>query len=534
MGKKGFDSSQTREVNMSKFYDARALELSHFTKIIKKKPKNTTKTPIQRVPKHMRRRAMAHNRFRIPSRIRAMSLKISGTVSETKTLKCRKSLRNSKLLMLHYFKRGLKESSEKGLEAGSKWLESHIWHVKRMKMGDYFGNKIAIQNRNKCMRSSYKLSKFKSVMRDMSFLGILEMTYENFQEFSQLIQNNLEVEEEKETLYKEFLEGRLKFFITNFSIFDQAIGEINFINDPITKKCLLISHPGVVNVLKENLSKAANLRDLKIEVKIKNHFVNVFDIIGPHSLLCVKFALEKDIIKSKVFEEYIGQAYDPIYYPLFSSFCSEIKFDVKKKSLRSPYEPSIYEQDQNLEEFFKHVKEHKIFNFEDSEGVLEEYNKADFYDYISRFRVQTRGRYTHKKKMKIENEENQKMVEEKIPDSSQAQVESQNTEEKKEENENSSKKLLNFLREKEKENFKIIMGNVTDHMRKFRRIRIISPLGKGKKLWERIASKVALVVGKKELEYMRAQYGIKNFPGDFPNSDLFKMEEEQTVTNIIF
>jgi ribonuclease P/MRP protein subunit POP1 len=64
------EADANKSINISRLFDARALELAHFIKAIEKREKGSTKTPMQRVPKHLRRRAMAHNRYRIPSRIR--------------------------------------------------------------------------------------------------------------------------------------------------------------------------------------------------------------------------------------------------------------------------------------------------------------------------------------------------------------------------------------------------------------------------------------------------------------------------------
>lgn len=537
MGKKGFERSQTREINMSKFFDARATELNHFTKVIQKKPFQTTKTPMQRVPKHMRRRAMAHNRFRIPSRIRALSLKEAG-ISEQKTLKCRKTLRNSKLLMLHYFKRALKRMEGAGeddvrVDEGEKWLESHLWHAKRMEMGGFFGYKIAVRNRNKCMRSSYKLAKFKSVLYDTSYNSIIETSYNDFSDLEKLLMAILEVERSKEVMLKGFFEKKFDVFNANFKMFDESIGEVNLVNDPTSRKCLIITHPGVAKLIYENLQKNSKLRNIGVEVTRKDDSLSIFDIVGPHSLLCLKFALENDLVESKLLDDYVSLAYDPLYYPLFSSFNAEVQFDLKKKSLRSPFEPSAYEQEQNLDQFFDIVKQQGFFKCDDSEGIFEKFNDGDFYDYVTRFKVQTRGRYTHKKKSKATNPEKSAMIIE-----NENPSENKNTAVKPNNSQTDRKtddpnKLVDYLRGREKEKFKIVIQNITNHQKKLRKIRIIAPMGKGRKLWDRIASKVAITVGKKEFDFVHSQFGIKNFPGDYPDSRLFTIEEQKQVIQLL-
>jgi ribonuclease P/MRP protein subunit POP1 len=59
-----------REIKISKFINTRSEELIYFKHLLKTKVEVSNKTPAQIQPKHMRRRAMAHNRYRVPSRIR--------------------------------------------------------------------------------------------------------------------------------------------------------------------------------------------------------------------------------------------------------------------------------------------------------------------------------------------------------------------------------------------------------------------------------------------------------------------------------
>ena len=59
-------------INIHKYLECRAFELKHFNTLLKNKL--TSKLEHQLLPRHMRRRAMAHNYYRIPLRIRFKSL----------------------------------------------------------------------------------------------------------------------------------------------------------------------------------------------------------------------------------------------------------------------------------------------------------------------------------------------------------------------------------------------------------------------------------------------------------------------------
>jgi hypothetical protein len=73
------------EIRIDDFAEARKVELSKFIHILNNK--FSSKSGFQLLPKHMRRRSMSHNPFRIPIRARANNLK-----SYTKS-KCKKHKR---------------------------------------------------------------------------------------------------------------------------------------------------------------------------------------------------------------------------------------------------------------------------------------------------------------------------------------------------------------------------------------------------------------------------------------------------------
>jgi ribonuclease P/MRP protein subunit POP1 len=54
-----------------------------------------------------------------------------------------------------------------------KWLETHLWMAKRMKMEDYFGYKVAHNCIDKSGRACYRFNKNESIMIDKSFYFII-------------------------------------------------------------------------------------------------------------------------------------------------------------------------------------------------------------------------------------------------------------------------------------------------------------------------------------------------------------------------
>ena len=164
-----------RMVKISDFISARANELNSFTSILQTKLKNLNKLPFQLLPKHMRRRAMSHNKYRIPSRIR-------DKVNEQELLlkkpsRCRKNIRKARLLLSSYARRSHK----------NKWLETHLWHSKRMKMSSYFGYRIAESCSSKSNRTAYRYLKTDCLAYDLSYTAILEVKSDSKEAINQFL-----------------------------------------------------------------------------------------------------------------------------------------------------------------------------------------------------------------------------------------------------------------------------------------------------------------------------------------------------------
>ena len=122
---------EERSICISDFLEARSQDIVGFKRALDTKMSQLNKLPCQLVPKHLRRRAMSHNRYRVPSRIRKnMNLaELDATENAQRIARCRKHIRKPKLLAASYRRRSLK----------NKWLETHLWHAKRMRMINYFG-----------------------------------------------------------------------------------------------------------------------------------------------------------------------------------------------------------------------------------------------------------------------------------------------------------------------------------------------------------------------------------------------------------
>lgn len=153
-----------RLIDVETFIQARSLELSHFLTVLGDKAAvgggSSTKLSFQLLPKHMRRRAMSHNSYRVPARIRART---EATAASKRP--CRKRRRHTQYLLKAYERRNRR----------CKWLESHIWHAKRMKMTELWGYKIALYPNDKGVRAMYRFVRDDCGIYDSSYYAVFKV-----------------------------------------------------------------------------------------------------------------------------------------------------------------------------------------------------------------------------------------------------------------------------------------------------------------------------------------------------------------------
>ncbi|XP_046582342.1 ribonucleases P/MRP protein subunit POP1-like [Haliotis rubra] len=124
-----------------------------------------TKLVSQRLPRHMRRRALSHNIQRLPRRLREVAAKEIERTSSTKK-PSRKHRRRPKNLMSEYQRRQRRVS----------WLETHIWHAKRFHMVEKWGYRLPDHPNDKSMRACHRAADKYCLLQDVSYEGCIEIT----------------------------------------------------------------------------------------------------------------------------------------------------------------------------------------------------------------------------------------------------------------------------------------------------------------------------------------------------------------------
>nr|CAB3265043.1 ribonucleases P/MRP protein subunit POP1 [Phallusia mammillata] len=135
-----------------------------------------SKTALQTLPKHMRRRAASHNVKRLPIRLRELASQQMIPPSEsskTGEKVCRRKRRKKLALQNEYAKR-----------AGNQgWLETHLWHSKRFHMTEnsdkhyqHWSHRVSIYPNDKSFRACYRAVAKHCLIQDISYFHCVELT----------------------------------------------------------------------------------------------------------------------------------------------------------------------------------------------------------------------------------------------------------------------------------------------------------------------------------------------------------------------
>ncbi|XP_050403536.1 ribonucleases P/MRP protein subunit POP1 isoform X1 [Patella vulgata] len=161
---KNLATSLPRELKACKFAESRAAEITALTKNVEHI--GSCRVVFQKLPRHLRRRAMSHNIKRLPRRVQEPA-KIEYEVRPQNGGKkpSRKHRRRPKNLLIDYYRRQRK----------IKWLETHIWHAKRFHMGEKWGYRLAVRPTDRSYRACYRASANHCLLQDVSYECCIEV-----------------------------------------------------------------------------------------------------------------------------------------------------------------------------------------------------------------------------------------------------------------------------------------------------------------------------------------------------------------------
>lgn len=156
------DKSIDGVISLKSIYNARKTELAALEKVTTSQ--GGRKRAFQLLPRHLRRRAMSHNPYLVPRRLRDLAIEQSKDTIDPKDKKKFSKARRS------IQKR--KESSK------NKWLETHMWHAKRFKMQAMWGYKLPYESTMRAKRCIYRECKDSALIYDSSYTQSISITGE--------------------------------------------------------------------------------------------------------------------------------------------------------------------------------------------------------------------------------------------------------------------------------------------------------------------------------------------------------------------
>ncbi|KAI8810251.1 ribonucleases P/MRP protein subunit POP1-domain-containing protein [Cladochytrium replicatum] len=149
-----------RALDVVEYCEARAFEINAIEKALQNATEHTgNKRVWQMLPRHMRRRAASYNVKRLPKRVqqRAAEQNANDPGNPQKKSSKNKTRRSNKA-----------EDFEKR-QKNKKWLETHVWHAKRMHMMDMWGYSIPEHPNDKSTRAAYRSMKNQCTIADISY-----------------------------------------------------------------------------------------------------------------------------------------------------------------------------------------------------------------------------------------------------------------------------------------------------------------------------------------------------------------------------
>ncbi|KAJ7288398.1 POP1-domain-containing protein [Mycena rebaudengoi] len=154
-------------IDVERFAEARAFEIDAMHKAMKTASASATQRVWQTLPRHLRRRAASHDVRRVPLRLRDRARQEMNSIKKKAPARLRpKQGKDKRLSRTETF---LKRQCDKS------WLETHIWHAKRMRMEDMWGYRLAVTPTEKSFRPSHRASVHGAILHDASYQSLIQL-----------------------------------------------------------------------------------------------------------------------------------------------------------------------------------------------------------------------------------------------------------------------------------------------------------------------------------------------------------------------
>ncbi|KAJ1988176.1 Ribonucleases P/MRP protein subunit pop1 [Coemansia sp. RSA 1358] len=169
---------KARSIDVVGFVEARSFEINALQRSLESARDSGNARAFQTLPRHLRRRAASHNVKRVPARLREKAIaEMKKSAQTSKTLSEAGQLTNAKRVNRYKRRRTKSVRMEYELRQMEKrWLETHVWHAKRMHMKERWGTMIADSPTERSHRAAYRAAMEKTYIQDVSYFRTLEFT----------------------------------------------------------------------------------------------------------------------------------------------------------------------------------------------------------------------------------------------------------------------------------------------------------------------------------------------------------------------
>ncbi|KAI8360797.1 ribonucleases P/MRP protein subunit POP1-domain-containing protein [Blakeslea trispora] len=285
----------TGPIDADRFALARIKEINDMQSAIKKSSYAMTELAFQSLPRGLRRRAASHNINRLPARLRE---KAAREVTEQLSLKRSKLIRKRvrkiktpKNTVLEFLRR----------QKSKKWLETHMWHTKRMKMNDIWGYRIASRPNTKSVRVIYRSFTRLSVVHDASYMGCIELKGNSQQIITAI--NTITDITSPSVGSERYIKGN-RYGSTHLYEYlgfpTKLVCPISFLWKPVTRDTLwLWVHPSAFNEAMTFIKLALNKTNAnEVAINDLRNEILRFELTGPRSTALLQAILDPTGAKS--------------------------------------------------------------------------------------------------------------------------------------------------------------------------------------------------------------------------------------------
>lgn len=469
-------NAQDRFIETIKFLEARAQEVNFFQNYVKNKGSNPKKLVIQKLPKHMRRRAMSHNRYRVPSRVRKIAKDgFSKSVNTPRKFIPRKTARK----FLFKSRSDIHTVWNYNIGREEKILEHHQYLAKRMRMKVYEGVKIASRANAKCFKTAYKFSYTNCTVVDKSYYRFVEI-------------------HDKEDKIKSITEW-LESFGTYCINVDQKPAFLRVLVDPMLVadiESILTTRFGIKIIRKLDYKEVDGLvgPNESSNALIYNNLFNCFEMLGSQILSTLKRFFNK--YSADLNTEFFTKDFSLISFP--KSYREAVNLEYNRDKIASaPFVKADLDNDTMFDE-----RINKFYDFLMSYKRSQSYLDKVVDNAISVIKSVQRLEASRTNNGNYEPDANKMNLETKL-------------------DENPKKPLafcIKDIYETEQLPLVIINGSIG----KLPRLIIVSPPSTGNFMLSNVQKSGALLIGKKEHEFVLQQYDQRLFPQDFPTTNAFR------------